>query len=400
MRNVLLSVLPLFFCFAACKKSAEPPRPVITGFSPSNGSGGTAVEIYGHFDSAVRQESILFNGVPAVTFSPSDSEIFVFVPAGVTTGKITVTVNNLSSTTDSDFVVLPGTWTQMAPRPSNPTGTFDIGIGVGFAIGNYGYMGFGTNNGSDFSDLYRYDPTSNTWTTMPSLGIPMEDLASMVIGDKAYVGIGESRELDTITNVFYEFDPSTDTWTRKADFPGVSRQNAFAFSIGGMGYIALGFGPTAFNYLDVWQYDPSADKWTQKNNFPANGPVPGLGTAFSPDNQVGYIMGTYTPANSRSPIEVVWRYDPVSDNWTQMHNLPTQGMAFPSAMVVNGTGYVLGGSQECWSYNQAADSWTQVAFFGYRVGGSAFSINGIGYYGMGEQRFTSMLYEDFWKFTP
>jgi hypothetical protein len=107
MRNVLLSVLLLFFCFAACKKSAGPPRPVITGFSPSNGSVGTAVEIYGHFDSAVRQESILFNGVPAVTFSPSDSEIFVFVPAGVTTGKITVTVNNLPSTTDSDFVVLP-----------------------------------------------------------------------------------------------------------------------------------------------------------------------------------------------------------------------------------------------------------------------------------------------------
>ena len=400
MRTNFLSAILLFSCLAACKKSAGPPRPIITGFSPGNGATGAVVIIYGHFDSTLQQESVYFNGDQAKILSPSDSQIIVTAPAGVTTGKITVTVDNLSSTTDSDFVVLAGAWTQMANRPLAPSGSFNIRLGIGFAIGNYGYMGFGTDNGTDYGDLYQYDPASNSWTTMPSMGVPMEDLISMVIGDKAYVGIGDSRNLDSYSNQFYEFDPSTQTWTRKADFPGASRENAFAFSAGGLGYVALGYGSQAFGYRDVWQYDPSSDTWTQKNNFPANGDVPNLGTAFSPDNQVGYIVGTYTPANSRTYWEVVWKYDPTTDNWTQMHNLPTQGMAYPSSMVINGTAYVLGGGQECWSYDAAADSWTQLAFFGFRDAGSAFAINGIGYFGMGDQRFSDLQYIDFWKFTP
>jgi hypothetical protein len=400
MKTYLLSAILLFFGFAACKKSAGPPRPVITGFSPSVGAAGTVVVIDGHFDSTIQQEGIYFNGDQAKIISTSDSVIIVTVPAGVTTGKITVTVNNLSSTTDSDFVVLAGSWTQMANRPMAPNGTFNIRLGIGFAIGNYGYMGFGTDNGGDYSDLYQYDPTSNSWTTETPLGLGMENLIAMVIGNKAYVGIGESRDLGSDTNQFYAFDPSTDTWTRKADFPGPSRSGAFAFSIGGLGYVALGDGSASTN--DVWQYDPSQDLWTQKGNFPANSEIPTWGTAFSPDNKVVYLVGAYYGPGGLNPApEVVWRYDPASDSWTQMHNMPSSGMQdFPSSMVVNGTAYVLGGGQECWSYNQASDSWTQLAFFGTRLAGSAFAVNGLGYFGMGDQDFSDLEYIDFWKFTP
>src|SRR6185312_4477606 len=159
-----------------------------------------------------------------------------------TTGKITLTLNNQSATSDSDFVVLAGSWTEKAHLPPGPNSTINRRLGIGFAIGNYGYMGFGTDNGSDYSDLWQYDPATNSWTQKASLGIGMEDLVSMVIDGKAYVGIGKSRDLAAYTNQFYAYDPSTDTWTRKADFPGGAREGAFAFSVGGMGYVGLGWG--------------------------------------------------------------------------------------------------------------------------------------------------------------
>lgn len=401
MRKLLLSTIVLFSCLAACKKSAGPPRPFITGFTPSKGAAGIAVTISGHFDSTRTQLAVSFNGTPATVYSSSDSQIVVIVPNGVTTGKITVSVNNQSATTDSNFVVLAGGWTEMAHRPFKPNEGLPLVLGIGFAIGNYGYMGFGTDDGSDYSDLYRFDPASNTWTQMASMGVGLGNLVSMVIGDKAYVGIGMDGDLPTgNSGQFYEYDPSTDTWTRKGDFPGVARQGAFAFTIGGLGYVALGAsGLLPVDQYDVWQYDPSNDTWTQKANFPAVGGdrFPTWGTAFSPDNKVGYVVGS---AGFDISTELVWRYDPASDSWTQLRNLPTMGMEFPSSIVLNGTGYLLGGGQECWKYDPSSDSWTQLAFFGDRIAGAAFALNGKGYYGMGKEYFADLPYLDFWQFTP
>jgi N-acetylneuraminic acid mutarotase len=390
----------LFSCLAACKKNASQHGPVITGFSPSKGAGGIDVTINGHFDSTQQQLAVYFNGTQGTVYSSSDSQIIVFAPSGVTTGKIKVTVNNLSATTDSDFVVLAGTWTEMARLPLGPNAAAGRRLGVGFAIGSYGYMGLGDDGNSDYSDLYQYDPGSNSWTKKSSLGYSLNSLVSMVLGDKAYLGIGERADLDADIAQFFEYDPSTDTWTEKGDFPGMARETAFSFSIGGLGYVALGYNRTSSaNLYDVWQYDPSTDVWTQKANFPgtSGNNYPVLGTAFSPDNKVAYVVGG---ANSNLSTKVVWRYDPASDSWTQMHNLPADEMLYPSSMVVNGTAYVLGGGQECWKYDQASDSWTQLAFYGYRLAGSTFSINGKGYFGMGKDQFAILQYVDLWQFTP
>ncbi|HXD76215.1 MAG TPA: hypothetical protein VN616_00335 [Puia sp.] len=154
--------------------------------------------------------------------------------------------------------------------------------------------------------------------------------------------------------------------------------------------------------MDIWQYDPPLDVWTLKANFPANVPTPFYLVGFSPDSRFGFVAGgAAIPSGGIDLSEVVfWRYDPASDSWMQMHNIPDPGMLFPSAMVLNGTAYVLGGGQDCWKYDQPSDTWTQVAFFGYRLAGSAFAINGTGYFGMGEQRFSNLPYIDLWQYTP
>jgi N-acetylneuraminic acid mutarotase len=403
MRNFLLSAVLLLSCLTSCKKNAGPPAPVITGFAPSQGAPGILVTITGNFDTTMQEVGVQFNGVPAQVYGASGSSIYVFVPPQVTTGKLSVTVNNIVATTDSDFVALSGNWTQEAHPTPEAAFSSQRWLGIGFGIGDYGYMGFGTNNGADFGDLYQYDPKSNSWTQRSSLGLGMENLVAMVINDKAYVGIGFTRgqTVDSLTSQFYEYDPVADTWTRKADFPGPKRKNAFGVSAGGKGYVGLGYGSDNTNLYDVWQYDPSADAWTQKSNFPASGAYPNYVVAFSPDDQLAYIEGA---GNNGAAIDVAtklfWRYNPATDSWTQMHNMPGGEMLFPSAMVVNGNGYILGGGQESWMYNAASDTWTQAAFYGDRIAGAAFGVNGRGYYGMGQQTYTALPYLDFWQFTP
>jgi hypothetical protein len=36
---------------------------------------------------------------------------------------------------------------------------------------------------------------------------------------------------------FWEYDPSSNVWTRKADFGGKKRSDAVGFSVGGKGYL-------------------------------------------------------------------------------------------------------------------------------------------------------------------
>ena len=41
--------------------------------------------------------------------------------------------------------------------------------GSAFAIGNYGFVGFGTDGSTKYNDLWRYDPVANSWTQVASL---------------------------------------------------------------------------------------------------------------------------------------------------------------------------------------------------------------------------------------
>ena len=88
------------------------------------------------------------------------------------------------------------------------------------------------------------------------------------IGTKMYIGTGEADEDGwRLFKDFWEWDQATDTWTKKADFPGAARAHAAGFSIGNKGYFGLGGemgmggGPV---FKDFWEYDQSTDKWARK----------------------------------------------------------------------------------------------------------------------------------------
>jgi N-acetylneuraminic acid mutarotase len=140
---------------------------------------------------------------------------------------------------------------------------------VAFSIGDRGYMGTGTGPGPTLRfDFWEYEPAADAWTQKADFSAAARSLAvGFSIRDKGYLGTGWAG-MDR--EDFWEYDPATDSWTQRADFGGGARSGAVGFSIGGKGYVGTGlrdvFGELV-SLKDFWEYDPTTDTWTRKADF-------------------------------------------------------------------------------------------------------------------------------------
>jgi hypothetical protein len=80
------------------------PLPVISGLYPAAGPAGQKLVLWGNYLLGVK--SVSFNGTPATgAVSTSVQSVVVTVPAGATTGPVTVATANGSYTTTQSFTV-------------------------------------------------------------------------------------------------------------------------------------------------------------------------------------------------------------------------------------------------------------------------------------------------------
>ena len=84
------------------------PYPAITGIAPAGGGIGTLVTITGSgLLDGKGNAAVTFNGTPATILSQSTTSIQVAVPAGATTGPVSVFVNGNTIKSSSLFTVVP-----------------------------------------------------------------------------------------------------------------------------------------------------------------------------------------------------------------------------------------------------------------------------------------------------
>jgi hypothetical protein len=125
------------------------------------------------------------------------------------------------------------------------------------AINGKGYIGCGRNfAGSTFYNaFYQYDPTGNTWTAKANFGgVAREGASSFVIGNYGYAGTGSTNNFNTQYTDFFKYDPVANTWTAVATFAGTARTNAASFGIGNYGYVGTGYAVSAYTQT-FYQYD-------------------------------------------------------------------------------------------------------------------------------------------------
>lgn len=185
-----------------------------------------------------------------------------------------------------EYNPISNTWTQKADF----SGTARYGA-IGFQVAGKAYFGTGYD-GNYLKDFYQYNPVSDSWSVSNGFGGNKRRNATVfVIDDKAYIGTGTNNNVNQID--FWEFNGSTEVWTKKRDIDtgdddeynadyAVLRSNGTSFVISGLGYVATGNNSTT-----VWQYNPATDFWIEKTALEASGRNDGIG--FSVNNR-GFVM--------------------------------------------------------------------------------------------------------------
>lgn len=241
---------------------------------------------------------------------------------------------------------------------------------------------------------------ADTWTQKADFGgIGRENAVGFAIEGKGYIGTGGS--IISAGKSFWEYDPSTNVWTQKADFAGEGREFASGFSIGDKGYLGLGKVSDNLSSNEWWEYDPVANDWLQKASFPGGPRWNAFEFSLGGKGYVGAGSG------KSAYKQDFYEYNPMLDVWTQKATYPGGKVIAATTFAIADKGYVGTGrndfgsfKNDIWQYDPATDTWIQKSDFvgGIRDGSVGFSIAGFGYVGLGRTLDTNFF--DFWQYIP
>lgn len=194
--------------------------------------------------------------------------------AGVINRKIYISGGQLSPNTRLSYLWMydpaSDTWTRKRDMPT-PTAA-----GVSGVFGNRLYVLTYCDPevcdiSNDVPQFFRYDPSTDSWATLPSPNNAHADGVGGFMGGKFYVtggqgGVGDSRKLDV-------YDPSTNTWATRASIPR-KRWLAAGTAMGGKLYMAGGLqlnsdGTASSAVRTTSVYDPATNTWTNKAQMPS-----------------------------------------------------------------------------------------------------------------------------------
>ncbi|OIQ35859.1 MAG: hypothetical protein BM555_03905 [Crocinitomix sp. MedPE-SWsnd] len=122
-----------------------------------------------------------------------------------------------------------------------------------FVINNKGYVGTG-GVGCGTTDFYEYKLSTNQWIQRADVGtLIRQEAAGFSVNGKGYIAAGDNCSSGTNYQDVWEYDPNLDTWTQIDDFGGAARRYLDAFVIGNRAF--CGLGTSGVNYSDLWEFD-------------------------------------------------------------------------------------------------------------------------------------------------
>src|SRR6478736_3857368 len=244
----------------------------------------------------------------------------------------------------------------------------------------YGMTGIGGTFGAGV--IFEYDPATNVYTKKFDF-----DGAANGAYPSAQLALSSNGKLYGMTasggtsskGVLFEYDPTTNTYTKKIDFDGNAKGDSpygsLALNSNGKFYGMTYYGGTSGAGV-LFEYDPSTDGFVKKIDFTfANGANP-VGCLILNSNAKYYGM---TGAGGTSSSGVLFEYDPATNVYTKKvdFNGAAKG-AYPNGSLVlgsNGKFYgmtVNGGTSNggvLFEYDPATNTYTKKFDFNGSVSG-------------------------------
>jgi N-acetylneuraminic acid mutarotase len=360
--------------------------PVIKNFTPNYGSVGTKVYIEGENFSLSKGGNIVkFGNTVAKVDLAYEKRLVVTVPMVKAPEKAQISIESAGmKVVSEDSFDLWFPWRRL----NDFAGGYSDRITVSFALNDKGYFGLG--NG--ISSFWEYDPLSDTFTRKADFPKTLyANPMSFTANDRGYVlYINDQYETwggGVTVNEFWEYNPENNSWTRKADFPGSKRSYGVTFSINDKGYIVGGeYWKDSWNFYlkDCWEYDPIGNTWTQKGDI--SGGDRARAFAFSYGGS-GYIGTGATVWSSGG----MYKFEPISDTWTYIMQYPGSGSTNIKGIVIGDKCYLgMGGTNgsevysDFWELNMADYSWKKMNSCPIAMSANlSFTIGNKGYIGVG-----------------
>lgn len=257
------------------------------------------------------------------------------------------------------------------------------------------------------------------WTPLASTQMPRVESASAVIGGRLYVFGGFINEDLEITNTVEVYNPSNNTWSYRTPMPVALGHTGFTVVEGKVWLVAGFAGNHPGTPTDVVQiYDPVANTWSMGPPLPrklASGTLMRLGRKLhhvgglenrnddvddhyvldldNPDagwtsaaplpmgrNHLGgaafggklyAIGGQYHHDQNRQFVDFLHMYDPTTDTWTRLADLPDARSHFESSTMVHEGRILIGAGligvpnnqyaiDFLTAYNPTTNTWTEL----------------------------------------
>jgi N-acetylneuraminic acid mutarotase len=216
------------------------------------------------------------------------------------------------------------------------------------------------------ASLERYDPVTNSWSTLPSsVGGNWDGPLFEQIGGPFYAIGGGNGNLNI-------YSCATNSWSTGPAGTLTGANNSAGGNIDGRLYMAGGDSGGPIANLRV--YDPASNQWTDKTPMP----YAVYDAAYAVIDRRLYVAGGWNGSSRTTHLQI---YNPDSDSWSLGQDLPgligegAVGVVLDGKLVVIG-GYDLGNA---YIYDPATDRWTvdpQEWAHGEMVGTAATLLEG------------------------
>jgi hypothetical protein len=212
-----------------------------------------------------------------------------------------------------------------------------------------------------------YDPATSRWTLGPSLPRPLHHMMSAAVDGKLYVIGGEAEGASTgkppeFVADTWVHDPAVGGWVARAPMP-TARSGGGAAVVDGRIYVAGG-RPPGGSAFEV--YDPATDRWEKLPDLPTQRNHLAMAAI---GGKVIVAGGRFEPGAMAERTDVVEVYDPATRRWSRAAPLPAPvggitGAAHAGCMFVFGgegeRGHILGLTPTAFGYDPRSDRWTRL----------------------------------------
>ncbi|MBM3211560.1 hypothetical protein FJZ33_05025 [Candidatus Poribacteria bacterium] len=238
--------------------------------------------------------------------------------------------SNMTSLAVEEYDPVTDKWCIKGQMPSARRGASSCELdGRIYVIGGY-------TPGSNFPSLEQYNPVDDTWLKLADMPTPRLFLSVCAVNGKIYA-IGGWNDI-SLPNV-EEYNPKTNTWMKKSRMP--TPRDSFSIGVVDGKIYAIGGKRDDEELSVVEEYDPKLDRWTVKSEMPTR--RQGLSTSVI-DGKIYALGGAIGDGYGIVSLPIVEQYDPSTDIWTKMSDIPTARSCF-STSAVDGKIYIFGGKR-------------------------------------------------------